>query len=147
MTVLRDCILVSELEARLYKGAIRKCSHYKGKIVTSGGRSYVSWSDLKPEHVAAAEGLDRLDRCVPLHMLYEEVPGISKREAIRLIAESRREKIAGKIVRRRHAVYVRVDEETATWLETMTAFAIKGLEDAIMATKRTVIGNMQIGFY
>ncbi|WP_201353729.1 hypothetical protein [Hydrogenimonas urashimensis] len=74
MTVLRECVLVSELEARLYKGAIRKCRAYRGKIITSGGKSYVRLGDLLPKHRRVAEGLDVIDHAVPLHQFYETGP-------------------------------------------------------------------------
>lgn len=147
MTVLKDCVLVSELEARLYKGAIRKCRAYRGKIVTSGGKSYIRRADLLPKHRAAAEGLDVIDRAVPLHQLYEEIPGLSKRDAIRMIAGSHRARINGDIIRRRHGVYVRVDEETAGMLERMTAFVVRTLDDFAYAAKTATVGNLQIGFY
>ncbi|WP_456403513.1 hypothetical protein [Hydrogenimonas sp.] len=53
----------------------------------------------------------------------------------------------GRIVRRRHGVYVRVDEDTASMLERMTAFAIRSIDDIKLATKRALIGNVVIGFY
>ena len=147
MTVLHNCVLVSELEARLYHGAVRKCRAYRGKIVTSGGKSYICLDDLLPRHLEAARGLEVIDRAVPLHQLYEEIPGLSKRDAFKLIAGSRRANIAGDVIRRKHGVYVRVDEETSSLFQRMTAFAVRTLEEAALATRRTTIGNIVIGFY
>ena len=147
MTVLKDCVLVSELEERLYKGAIRKCRAYRGKIVSTGGKSYIRRGDLLPRHREAATGLEAIDRAVPLHELYEQIPGLSKRDAIRLIARSARANIRGDIIRRRHGVYVRVDEETAGLMERLTAFVVKSLDDMAYASRCAVIGNLRIGFY
>ena len=147
MTVLRECVLVSELEERLYKGAIRKCLAYEGKIITIGGKSYISMCDLLDRHARAAEGLDVIDRAVPLHLLYEEIPGITKRDALTMIAGSHRARIKGEILKRRHGVYVRLDEETASMLERMTAFCVKGIEDMAFAAKCALIGNLRVGFY
>ncbi|WP_456403512.1 hypothetical protein [Hydrogenimonas sp.] len=83
--MLRECVLVSELEERLYKGAIRKCRSYEGKIITSGGKSYIRLSDLLPKHADAAEGVDVIDRAVPLSSFVHDVPGISHQDAIREI--------------------------------------------------------------
>ena len=147
MTVLRDCVMVSDLEDRLYKGAIRKCKAYEGKIITSGGKSYIRIEDLIDRHRAAAVGLDVIDRAIPLHKIYEEIPGVSKQDAIRMIVNSHRARIRGDIVKRKHGVYVRLDEETCSMFERMTAFVIRGLDDMVYATKRAVVGNMMIGFY
>ena len=145
--MLRNCVLVSELEGKLYKGAIRKCRAYRGKIVTSGGKSYIRRDDLLEKHRKAAEGLEAIDRAVPLHQLYEEIPGLTKRDAIRLIAHSHRARIRGDIIRKRHGLYVRIDEETSRLFEKMTAFVVKTLDDVTYATRRVVLGNLCIGFY
>jgi len=147
MTVLRNCVLVSDLEKRLYKGAIRKCRKYNGKILNDGRRSYIGLNDLIMKHRKAAKGLPILDNVVPLQQIYEEVPGITKRDAFRHIAGSKRAIIGGKVLKINNGVYIKVDEEEREMLETMTPFLIRSEDEAELASKRMVLGNMVVGFY